>query len=1490
MLIFLLVVPFSLSSQETIDRLMKQAQESFARLDAADSFQDNLNQLDMNRLPSGTRQTVGNMNITIAVHSAEFYREYTELGVFLRLLVPGREEPLFFGAEGIKLSHEGDIIGDARLTLLRDLEIPVGAGSVLMRLKGGYNTQTGQASGQTYVTIDCKGFKQLGIDAEVELPGQLCQPVNDEGVAVEGGRVTGSFRTEVEDWSDIVAGVTFPSFAVKGLDGFIWNAREAVFDFSDRRNDQALVFPAAYRPYLIPGNEVFWTGIYIKELSLTLPPQFSKGEKGRVSFFAQNMLIDDNGITGAFGAENLLSFEEGNASGWAFSVDRFHLGLLASRLEEASFKGALGLPVSQHSKLLYEGKIESGNRYLMRVNPVDQIDFDLFQAKAELDPNSYVEFKVEGNRFRPEAMLHGRLQIEVATAEAGDSARSGKALTTLQGIEFRSLHLKTEAPFLTAQYFGYQGEAKLMNFPVSIREIALRSSGNEAALAIGFDVTLMEGTFKASSRIEIVGAMEEGRASRWKYEKTRVDEILLNAEIAEMIVLEGRLALLRDDPVYGDGFDGSLSVGFTKGEGLLNGLNVRVRGMFGKTDFRYWFVDGIASLGSGLPIGPGINLTGFGGGLSYHMRPEGIGASDGKLLTATGMTYVPDESYALGIKASTAFNLTRNEVAQGEACFELAFNHSGGLNYAGFYGYAQFLAPIPGLENIESVIGDKYKEIIKKEKEIAAKLPEGSLKALEKTKQYNPSEAGKMYTDEQKLGNAGFTAAVGIQFNFAESSFHSNFDLYVNGVGGLIRGSGSNNRAGWAVIHIDPNDWYLHMGTPTDRIGLKIGFGNLLSIETGSYLMVGSQIPAAPGVPQQVASILREETHNLDYMKDLNTIEGGKGFAFGSSMHISTGDLTFLILYANYAAGAGFDVMLKDYGDAQCKGRSGAIGMDGWYANGQAYAYMHGELGVKVNLWFLKAKVPVITADFATLMQAKLPNPSSLKAYIAVQAKVLGLVNVNCRFKMLVGEDCELVIPGGSPLDMAMINDLSPTDKSDGVSVFTAPQATFNMAIEKAFRVQDDEGEKTFRIKVRDFRLHDGEKDLQGAIRWNTAYDVASFYSHEVLPPQKEITATVNVVFEEYRNNRWTPVYTSGKEAVESKSIAFKTADAPDDIPLANVVYSYPVVEQQYYLKGESDKGYVQLDFGQEYLFPAGYDYKIRLRDEAGSEQLVDLRYNQPQRRIEFTMPAVQNSTAYAVSLESIATEGQAGLAEEQSRSLLEDTSEGSISVDGKKASAATRTDLGKVLLAYDFATSRYNTLKEKVENIQKGEAAVNKITSDVLMFEYETVGMEPFDLAELTGTEHSSHTPLVEVKATLDDYYYKEKLSPLLYRDYPVDGRFRLSSREEDLYGVPPVKALPLMGKYLSELESGRKTGFVTQRFPYYYNLPAVYKSDFLDIQNQVINTYLNDTSQPSLRKFLNASFPFISAGSYRVGLQYVMPGGVKGTTAAFEYKNFIK
>ncbi len=1484
-----LIVTFPLigSSQAMGNSLLEDVRKVFAA--SYEAPKGDFNTLDLNNLPSMFSQTVANMKIMVAVNSAEFYKDHTQIEVYMKIDMPAKGKSLFFAGNDIKLSHDGDIIGDARVSLLQDVRIPITGNTVALVVKGGFNEQTGATPNLTHASIDCKGLKELGLIAEVELSPDLCTPAFPEDGISSGGRVVGEIKTQVETFDDIVAEVSFPAFQIKGLKDFVWSVQSAVFDFSDSKNASGLVFPQGYEQYLVNPGSTLWQGIYIRELMLTLPPQFSDKKQSNVSFLAQDMIIDDNGFSGKIGGSNILSFDEGNASGWAFSVDYFGLSIMANQLEGAEFSGKVGLPISTKAELAYEGLITSDDRYVMQVamDSTLTIPFDMLHAEAKLHKNSYIEFKVKDNQFHPEAMLHGCMSINVPK-----SSNENESLAKIENVDFRSLHLKTENPYLTVEYLGYSGEVSFANFPASISNISLTANQSRASLGLDLSLTLSDGMFAGSTRLAINGSLEDGASHRWKYDGIDTDAIKVDATIAGTFSLAGEVNLYEDDPIYGNAFGGAVRLAFLKG-GPIGETKVEARAMFGRTSYRYWFVDGVADFGSvGIPIPPALSVNSFGGGVAYRMSPSPE-TKNTSPLSATDMVYVPDENASLRIKSSIEISIARLESGRGSAAFELAFNKKGGLSYAGFFGSVEFAPDVSKYIGKAGNLIEGYNSIVRAEKEYIGNNPQ-LVSKLAGLRQYNATEAAELtLTPKQReeLKQDGLRATMGILFNFDESTFHANFELYANLAGGTIRGVGTGGRAGHCVLHIAPQEWYVHMGTPEDRVGLQFGLGNILSVKTTSYLMLGTNIPAAPQIPQQLADILGETPSNLNYMKDLNAIGEGRGFAFGSNMSVNTGDITFLILYANYNMGMGFDVMLKDYGDIQCKGRSGAIGINGWYANGQAYAYMNGELGVKVNLRFLKAKVPIISADFGALMQAKLPNPTSFKAYIAARAKVLGLINVNCRFKLVVGDECELVIPGGSPVEMAMISDLTPTSGSTDVSVFTAPQARFNMEIGKAFDVQDDEGDKRYRIQLKEFVLNDGS-DIIGELKWSNNKDALSFYSHEILPPEKTVTATVSVRFEEWKNGRWSVVYTSGKEALETKTVSFKTGDAPVDIPLENIAYSYPVVNQQYYLRDESNKAYVQLNFGQEYLFPSDMSYRVEFEEEAsGKTQSVAMSYDAANKRVNFASPSIGKSKSYTLRLIALA-QSSTSAGGNSTESLLDTEDGGNISVDSRKASLEVRDDIGATLLDYNFKSSAYNTLKQKIDNIKKTTATATVLSSDLLMLGYETKEMEPFDKAELTGVQYTNNKPLVDVEAALTDYFFKQKINPLLYEDYPVDGRVRVKRGNVDEIGLPPTRALPIKSDYLSSIKNEQYTGLVTRNFPYYYNLPYVYKQDFIDIQSQVINGYIKSdgTSWTAYEKFSKARFPFISSEKYRIYMQYILPDGTKGSRASFDFYNFVK
>src|SRR5690606_21726932 len=429
---------------------------------------------------------------------------------------------------------------------------------------------------------------------------------------------------------------------------------------------------------------------------------------------------------------------------------------------------------------------------------------------------------------------------------------------------------------------------------------------------------------------------------------------------------------------------------------------------------------------------------------------------------------------------------------------------------------------------------------------------------------------------------AAIAAHIHINYDIPNKTLHGNFEVFVN-IAGVVKGIGAGSRAGWAVLHVSPEDWYIHIGSPTDPVGLQI----LGIVKTQSYFMVGDYIPGSPPPPDNVSEILGGI--DLNYMESLNALGEGKGIAFGSRFGMDTGNLSFLMFYGRFAAGMGFDMMLKDYGQATCVGSDAPLGINGWYANGQSYGFFQGDIGIKVKLFGKNRKVEILEISAAAILQAKLPNPFWMRGIVGGNFSVMnGLVKGNCKFEIVIGEDCRIV--DGSILEsIQVISQVTPNDGEREVNVFTTAQGIFNMEVGKVFEMLDvDDQKKAFRIKMDYFRIMNGAEEIPGFIKWNDQLDVVAFKPTDILPSEKQVKLQLQISFEEKEGGAWIPVVVNGKKIVEYKEISFTTDKAPDHIPAHNVAYSYPVAGQLHFHKEEYSKGYIKLISGQPELFKVG--------------------------------------------------------------------------------------------------------------------------------------------------------------------------------------------------------------------------------------------------------------------------------------------------------------
>lgn len=217
------------------------------------------------------------------------------------------------------------------------------------------------------------------------------------------------------------------------------------------------------------------------------------------------------------------------------------------------------------------------------------------------------------------------------------------------------------------------------------------------------------------------------------------------------------------------------------------------------------------------------------------------------------------------------------------------------------------------------------------------------------------------------------------------------------------------------------------------------------------------------------------------------------------------------------------------------------------------------------------------------------------------------------------------------------------------------------------------------------------------------------------------------------------------------------------------------------------------------------------------------------------------------------------------------------------QAEGEVRTDVGKVILGYHFATSAYPTLADKIRAIKVAGSSGWR-EGEYFHLRTYTQSMEPFDQADLTGNEYTAGRPLLEKEAVLDDPFYLGRIYPMIYEQYPY-GDVKIGYRDVEEYGVPPLRAIRIMPDYLEEVEKGNFYGSVRVTFPFTYDLYEIYLKDHSDLRNRVVNRYLYTSTLRKYDKLINGYVPVFPSGKYHTRVRFRQPDGTAGSQAVFEY-----
>jgi hypothetical protein len=1438
---------FGSDNVKDTSELVKQINQLSASISQNNRYVEKLDSSTFYNLPVGI---IGGSDkdpsYAILINKAVIKPEGAYFGAYMSLTNPIDGTKLAFQAENIPFSFKGGLKGDIRLELVTKVKLNICKDVDLNILPG------------SFITWDCHGFKNLKIKGSVEFSSNTFLPADEQGhLKNDGSRLTAFIETEVQDLNDITFTISLSPFQIKNVKDLTFSIKNLAIDCSDYTNPSAIKFPANYLSKYSPGNANLWRGVYIGDAKIILGDKFkSKKKDGPLSFEAKDLIIDEQGLTGTLAVNNLLSLDEGDLGGWEFSVSRLSVKFLASSINEAAFNGEVHIPAMKDgSNLTYGATIDAGGKYNFIISPSDTLTFPLFgDAKMQLYKNSSVTIHVENDKFVPTANITGNISFN-AQFKKGDDKNSFK----LGKVEFQEMKFSTVEPVFDVKYFAVSanlGQGTFANFPIGINTIQFVINSNKAKLSVGLTVNLMKSSDEGFGGATILSLVAEREGYKFHYTGIEIDMIKIDIEKGSAFAIHGKIMFARDDKVYGNGFRGQLNARFGKN------ITIDAVVLFGKVNgFRYFFVDGMFCMKPGIQAGP-LTFYGFGGGIYSHMKQQpGVIDKESFGASRSGLVYAPNDSIGIGIMAEVKFGVINEKLINADVKFEIVFNSSGGLNFIGFYGGATCI--VPGLEVSE----DKVKE---NAQAIAAN---GHLA-------FDPTVAPIAVT-------------VSMEMDFQHDVFHAELEAFIN-IAPVLVGIGPQGSAGKCVMHIEPHKWYFHMGTPTNPIGLKI----LSVIQLTSYFMAGYDIPTELPLNPKVASILNITPAQACANHSDDDLATGKGIAFGACFSVSTGDLEFLCFYGSFEFGMGFDMLLVSLGkDVMCEGHNPPVGINGWYAKGQAYAYMEGIIGIKVKVFKKQKKFEILNIGAAALLRAEGPNPMYVEGLAGGHYSLLGgMVKGECKFKVTYGEKCIFTkgtpgTPQSAVAELNLIAGVTPEENAKSVDIFNVPQALFNVPVNKTMNVSDEGGAvHRFRANLEKCELKKGTESVPGKSSWNVDQSVLAYQPDNILYPNSNYHFEVEVSFDEWKNEQWVTVIDSGAKVTEKKSCDFTTGDLPKEIPAERIAYCYPVNRQYNFYPKEYTKGYIAFNVGlAPYFNPgSGFTQKARFNPVNGGVALTsDLTYNESSRTVSFNIPAnLSGNTIYKLELANIPTGG--GVDKNVTEHTTNVTTSDSTSMQIKTKEATGTISRGEeiVFLSYGFRASKYKTVSEKLSFSSLQVDMLYDIAPYVYHLQATITGSEMFDKFEISGTENTP--PLLRRTAVLENTpWYKDAVAPVIYKDYPLLGQATISWRDTT-WGVPPVGDIKIWQLNFDhiltddELSTGVATS-VTDMAHFMYGLPYAWSKDYYDIRMKLANLYPSMTASDS---HINAIlgkviWPVVDKGSYPVKFEYVLPGINKVTTS---------
>lgn len=1369
-------------------------------------------------------------------------------------LIPLKESDKELAFEGrALLEGEYGVDTHGELELLYDVEREIGPRASIVFLRG------------TKIGFGCEGITYVKAMVAFMLKDNIIYGVDSQGKST--GKLYMECAVEFENFDDFSVGLNIDQrFKIKGIDELTFDLKGLTLDQSLSRTPGVVKFPANY---FVNGNATdadrnAWRGVAISRASVELGGFFGNvNEAGALNFALEDAIIDGYGFTGHAKAANLIKDNAIDPAEWGMSISDLSFGMFKGHLDGLGFGGKLNIPpLGKASMMEYEAEYEQSSKtFIFNANLLHKVDFPILCADLQLDPSSNVEIKVVDSHIRPSIHANGKISINLPV--------EGSSFD-VPDISFQNMVIQSERPYVKVGHFGLNDKIKspsFAGFQISLNDIS--SIDGKIGISLDADVKINP-QFKGSTRFSLIGDDE-----KWKVKDFSLEKILIDYN-SKPFSVHGSVEFRSGDEIYGRGFRGDVDLS------LLNDkFKLKAVGVFGNKDSqRYFLTDAFleTSPASGIQVPPALVFFGIGGGIYYGMKQTPEPTSDGFGKTISGIGYIPEKSAGLGFMASTKFALNASPTLfNAEVGFEMQFNNDWGVDFVSFTGEGKFVSDFADLGGIS----DNLKSAV------AEKIKNGSdNKSSDKFKDMSHQEIDRLLGEKPKIGGA-LSATIAMKFDIEHDVYTADMHSYLDF--GILKGAGRSNEMGWASAYFSPQRWYTYIGTPSNPLGVEL----LKIAKTKSYFMVGDDIPNMPQPPRNVLDVLKRYESKIATQHD---DIAGKGFAFGSEFDVNL-NVEVMPFYAFLGVGLGADMVMKNYGlSAHCAGMPAPLGINGWYASAQAWAWAKADVGMYFKLFHKKKKFSILNAHTAALLSGQGPNPMYLYGSVGGNFRILGgLVKGRFEVPFSIGEKCD--IKGASPFgDMEVIKQVTPSENATDVDVFIAPQLVLNMAVDEEMDVDDNGNTRKYKIQLDEFAVKQkgSTVPLNAKLVFDQEKRVCTIDIADPLESETDYEVVAQVSFMEKKSNgRWEVVKDdeTKQNVIEQRKVTFKSGLRPDHIRGSDILCSYPADGQYNFFVNEYDYAYLATSKNYEYLFKPANSKGEGIPE--GYKQVISVEAKQrgDVKKSDFSMVSGENCGGIKGAKTYIEVPiNKLGMTKDivYSLSLINEPIEVASEFDNIK-STETRQDVGgnnditiatneatsdlslletTQIWSTDFRTSKYGTFREKMDNMETTDTYASQILSraNCVNGYMKHTDEGSFDMIESGDRE----TDLVKVIPDYSDtYWYTDSVAPLFYENKDV----RAVIGEI----TPPMNAVELYTTNKNTKLSKETLPDVSLYATTYNRSAYDIFVDMVSVQDSVTNELRLSPSKKTelVEKFLNLyNIPIMTYGNYPLFFEYIIPG----------------